>query len=149
MKTIAQNERDQLQAEIERQRAPTRAWKPDEGDQLVGTIVRRNRESTDRGDEVEVLHISTEEGEKVPVWCSSKVLADLVREKNPQTGDLCMIEYFGTGETRAGREFKRFGMSLVRAGGKASTVPEPVPAAVVAANGKAEELGITDDDVPF
>ena len=145
---IPQEIQDRLTTDVEKQRDPVRAWKPDEGDQLVGTIVRRNRESTDRGDEVDVLHISTEEDETVPVWCSSKVLADLVRQKDPQTGDYCKIEYFGLGETRAGREFKRFGMSVIRPGGKRSTVPDPAPAAVVAANG-AEDLGVTDNDVPF
>ena len=145
---ISQEIKDRLLAGVEKQREPTRAWKPDEGDRLVGQVVRRSRESTDRGGEVDVLYIQTEDDDAVPIWCGCRMLKDLVRDKNPQPGDYIVIVYFGERETRDGRNYKHYGMTVIRPGSPVTT--DAARVTPVAVNGGSTEgLGITDADVPF
>ena len=92
--------------------------------------------------------ITSEDGETVPVWCSSKILAERLEEKKPRPGDFIVITFFGECESRQGRSYKRFGLEVVRPDGDPDSSKSNTPA-VVAANGSSESLGVTNDDVPF
>ncbi len=77
---------------------------------------------------------------------SSRDLHD--RDKNPQPGDYLVIVYFGERETRDGRKYKHYGMTVIRPGSPVTT--DAARVTPVAVNGgSTESLGVSDADVPF
>ena len=143
---IPQAVRDQLLADIERE--PTR-WPQEPGDRIVGTLIDRSLQDTNRGDSVEVLRIEDKEGVE-EIWCSPKVLKRLVREKDPRVGDYVAVKYLGEAESRNGFSYKRFNLPVIppnRAGsGSESGGGAPVAPAISSSE---QSLGVSDADLPF
>ena len=77
----------------EQKRAP--AWKPSEGDVLAGRITRIDHVMTSNGDSRLMVVKDVEDNEEKTVWCSGKMLLDLVLELAPPVGSLIVVEYHG------------------------------------------------------
>lgn len=99
------------------------AWEPEEGDTLVGTLVRRSTRNGDYG-AYEILTIeangdrSTVGGESVEdetplaVHAYHTVLAQEVEEQDPTPGNLVAIRFNGVAESESGREYKSYAMKV-------------------------------------
>jgi len=91
--TLDQLKKQSTESAVEEKRADT--WKPSPGDMLAGTVVRGDHIMTANGD-ARLLVIADEETDKEwTVWCSGKMLKDLVIEKAPALGSLIVVEFHG------------------------------------------------------
>jgi len=91
--TLDQLKKQSTESAVEEKRADT--WKPSPGDMLAGTVVRGDHVMTSNGD-ARLIVIADEETDKEwTVWCSGKMLKDLVIEKAPALGSLIVVEFHG------------------------------------------------------
>lgn len=80
------------------------AWRPQEGETLVGTI---RRYSTGQGTygPVRTAIIQRDDGSKVSLWISSTVLLALFQRENPRVGERIGVRYLGKHETKGYRKW--------------------------------------------
>ena len=92
-----------LAAEIELQDEKSEAttWKPDEGDELVGTLIDAAKVHGKYGIQ-KVLTIRDDDDQVWTVWCGPKVLDNLLSDKKPKVGAGIMFKYGGKQESKSG-----------------------------------------------
>src|SRR5262245_20322303 len=95
-------------------------WRPErDGDELAGLVVHAGTATVgEEGREVARVVVERPDGSREALFGSGVVLSEAIEEANPQPGDLLCAIYLGEGISRAGRAFKRFGLSVEPADGK-------------------------------
>ena len=91
------------------------AWKPEEGDYLMGTVMNKFEATGEYGTSQAL--IVSEHGTDVEytVYCSPTVLAKQIERAAPVIGDAIAIKYLGTQKNpKNDREYKNFQTKVIR-----------------------------------
>jgi hypothetical protein len=81
------------------------AWKPQEGEILVGTILQYDTGESTFGP-VHTCIIETEEGERLSLWLSSTVLLSQFRRYRPKIGERIGIKYQGKDQAKGYHRYR-------------------------------------------
>lgn len=96
------------------------------GGGVQGLVVATRTTTSDYTDApIPVVVVQTPEGEKLRISGYQSVLRNEINEKNPQIGDTFAVRYFGTKESKAGKNFHHYRVAVRRGTG----APVPVAAA--------------------
>ena len=142
---------DELFAELEEQREFAPTWKPEENETLTGVILRYRKAYSVYGNLVDICEIKTKEGARFAIWLNSTVLLGKFRETNPKVGEKIAIRYFGK---HPEKRYKRYAVAVDReqVDGGSHTFENPAdrepPESLNPPAGE-NDLGISDDDIPF
>ena len=128
------NLKDKLDEEYEQ----VDAWRPQPGQELIGTVARINTRKTDQGD-YPVVTIREADGSKLAFHAFHSVARTRLAEENPLPGDEMAIRYLGEQE---GKNFTYHNYRIVVEHHQMSTKDAEDVAATQQA--KAE-----DDGIPF
>lgn len=88
-------------------------WEPKEGDELIGVLEEGRWQGSKYG--LSRLLLIREDGtdELYAVWCSSKVLGDLVGKAAPKNGSVIGIKYTGTKHSEeSGYDYKTYALHV-------------------------------------
>ena len=145
--------------ELEEQTEFAPSWKPQAGEAVIGEVRRYRKAHNFYGNVVDICEILQDDGQRLAIWINSTVLLGKFRDLQPRIGERIAVKYFGK---HPEKNYKRFALSVSRdedvsshefevpTGEPPSRDNEPrqdgVPPPPLAAQ---EDLGITDDDVPF
>jgi hypothetical protein len=92
--------RQKASAKSEEQDEKTVTWRPEQGDELIGELVRGKHVSTARGKSTLIVVKERDTEEMYTVWCSSKMLADWIWDDAPAQGSTIYIKFDGKRPTR-------------------------------------------------
>lgn len=79
------------------------AWRPEQGDDVVGDVIRVDAHDGGHG-EYSIVTLATEKGE-VAIHAFKTVLRSKFEEREPKPGDLIAVKYLGSRESSAGRTY--------------------------------------------
>lgn len=114
-----------IEDRLDRETAP--GWKPEVGDQVIGTIVEiSERPGTEYGP-YQVITIEQADGTEVAVHAFHGVLKNELESKQPTEGDRIGIRYLGK-KQGATREYENYRVVLERATPRATSTPVTVAA---------------------
>jgi hypothetical protein len=143
-----------LAQELDRDQEFPVAWKPREGDQIIGTIERYSTGTSSlTGDPVNICWIQTEDGDRYSIWLNNAVLISKFKDKQPKPGETIGVRYLGKHPTK---NYKMFRLVVDREQQHPAELPadleaQPVPRDALDDDLPAEhdEMEVHDDDVPF
>ena len=69
----------------------TEAWKPEPGDELIGTVAGWSSGTTRRDETHPILIVELEDGSRIAVWCFYSVLRDELKKADPKIGETILI----------------------------------------------------------
>jgi hypothetical protein len=128
---------DDLFEKLDQEQA--KAWIPEDGDKLVGTVTHIGEWTGEYGTSVTVTieaeKGSTEEGEAIEpeslrtFYASSTAAASQLERANPSVGDRIGVAYKGKATGKAGREYHDYRVAVDRKVPLAAPAAAPAPAA--------------------
>ena len=107
------------------------------GDQIYGTLKQLGYEDGQYGPQLTMV-LDTDDG-TLKVYCPAALRRE-VEENMPAVGMDVACKYFGMGESRSGREFKKIGFRILDTNG---VQPGEIPVA------EPKEPASDTDDIPF
>ena len=93
---------DEIEKELEKAQPTRPNWEPEEGDTLVGVVVRIDHIKTEKINN-DLMVIKPSDGNEVTVW-KSQLLKELF--ENAKLGDNVGLKYLGKLKSDAGRTYK-------------------------------------------
>jgi hypothetical protein len=86
-------------------RQPT-AWRPDEGDRLIGTVVEVGERESNYGGTYPIVVVENDAGTEVVVHAHHVVLRDELAQQRPRRGDRIGIRYLGRDADRGYERYR-------------------------------------------
>ncbi|MGH7540178.1 MAG: hypothetical protein ACRELC_04175 [Gemmatimonadota bacterium] len=86
-------------------RVPT-AWRPDEGDRLIGTVVEVGERESRYGGTYPLVVVATDAGEELVVHAYHTVLMDELSQQRPRRGDRIGMAYLGRDAERGYERYR-------------------------------------------
>ena len=101
--------------ELARQKKDTStSWRPDPGDELLGTFAEYSSGKTNRDENHQIAIIETESGDRVTVWLFYTVLREEFKKADPQPGELLLIQR-SEDRTGANGSYRMYSVTVDRA----------------------------------
>ena len=82
------------------------AWRPSEGDSVIGEVIRTDRRDGGHGTYL-IVTLQTDQGE-IAIHAFHEVLKREFEERAPQIGELIAVKYLGEKQGRAGNRYHAY-----------------------------------------
>lgn len=108
-----------LHDKLEQESSFAESWKPQQGDEIIGTVVRINERENTFGNMYPILTIVTDDGSEVAIHGATSVLSAKIYENSVVIGDEIGVRYLGQtqGKTKGSKPYHNFRFAVEHNGG--------------------------------
>ncbi len=132
-----------IKDKLDEEQEQVEGWRPTEGQELIGTLVRVNERTTENGS-YKVYTVQEPDGERLALHAFHKVLKDRLEEDPPRLGDEIAVRYLGL---KQGESFSYHNYRVVVEHSARSVEEDESIAATQRAN--VQEQAAKDESIPF
>ena len=91
------------------------SWRPNPGDELLGTFIEWSSGKTSRDETYRIAVIETEDGQRLAVWLFYAVLREEFEKADPQPGELLLIQRSEDRSGANGTTYRMYSVTVDRA----------------------------------